>query len=98
MARRDSFDNRIDEVSKWKATDDITPFSIEDGLAASISWDLPPAYCCIVRSEDPDTGKITEKAYRLPKAARKYMAKLWMNEHLDVTILTEDAIHAPAAL
>jgi len=96
--RRDSFDNRIDEVSKWKATDEITPFSIDDGLHAAISWDLPPAYSCIIRSEDPETGKITEKSYRMPKAAKKYLAKLWTEDHLDVTILTEDAIHAPADL
>jgi hypothetical protein len=98
MARRDSFDNRIDEVSDWDATDEITPFSIEDGLGAAISWDLPPAYACIIRSEDPKTGKITERSYRQIKSAKKYLAKLWIDDHLDVTILTEDAIHAPTDL
>jgi len=96
--RKDPYGNRIDEVSRWEATDEITPFSIEDGLGAAISWDLPPAYACIIRSEDPDTGKITERAYRNAKAAKKYLAKLWQEDHLDVTILTEDAIHAPADL
>ena len=96
--RRDSFDNRIDEVSRWKATDEITPFSIEDGLGAAISWDLPPAYACIIRSTDPDTGKITERSYRMPNAARKYLAKLWLKNHEDVVILTDNAIHAPADL
>ena len=96
--RRDSFDNRIDEVTRWDATDEVTPFSIDDGLHEAISWDLPPAYACIVRSEDPKTGKITEKAYRQPKPAKKHLAKLWVDEHLDVVILTEDAIHAPADL
>ena len=94
--RKDPFGNRIDEVSRWEATDEITPFSIEDGLGAAISWDLPPAYACIIRSEDPDTGKITERAYRQPTAARKYMANLFLKDHLDVTILTDHAIHAPA--
>ena len=96
--RRDSFDNRIDEVTRWKATDEITPFTIEDGFGAAISWDLPPAYACIIRSEDPETGKITEKSYRMPNAAKKYLAKLWQEDHIDVTILTEDAIHAPTDL
>ena len=96
--RRDSFDNRIDEVSRWKATDEITPFSIDDGLHAAISWDLPPAYACIIRSTDPDTGKITERTYRNPKFAKKYLAKLWENDHEDVVILTEEAIHAPEEL
>ena len=70
----------------------------EDGLGAAISWDLPPAYACIIRSEHPETGKITEKAYRQPSSARKYMANLWLNNHVDVTILTDHAIHAPADL
>ena len=98
MARRDSFDNRIDEVTQWEATDEITPFSIEDGLGAAISWDLPPAYACIIRSHDPKTGKLTEKAYRNAKAAKKHIAKLWIEDHEDVVILTDHAIHAPAEL
>ncbi len=97
--RRDSFDNRIDEISKWQATDEITPFSIEDGLGAAISWDLPPAYCCIVRSYNINTEKITEKTYRNAKAARKYLAKLWLSDSdEDVIILTDQAIHAPEDL
>ena len=98
MARRDSFDNRIDEVTRWDATDEITPFSIEDGLGAAISWDLPPAYACIIRSHDPKTGKLTERSYRNAKAAKKYLAKLWTEDHEDVVILTDHAIHAPADL
>ena len=93
--RRDSFDNRIDEVSLWQATDEITPFSIEDGLGAAISWDLPPAYACIIRSTDRITGKVTEKTYRQPKAAHKHLTKLWLEDALHVTVLTEEAIHSP---
>ena len=61
MPRRDSFDNRIDEVNLWDATNDMTPFTIKDGMSASTSWDLPPAYCAIIRSRWPN-GKIKEKA------------------------------------
>ena len=96
--RRDSFDNRIDEVTRWDATDEITPFTIEDGFGAAISWDLPPAYACVIRSEDPETGKITEKSYRNAKFARKYLAKLFSADALDVTIMTENTIHAPVDL
>jgi len=96
--RRDSFDNRIDEVTRWDATDEITPFTIEDGFGAAISWDLPPAYACVIRSEDPETGKITEKSYRNAKFARKYLAKLFSTDALDVTIMTENTIHAPVDL
>ena len=96
--RRDSFDNRIDEVTRWDATDETTPFTIEDGFGAAISWDLPPAYACVIRSEDPETGKITEKSYRNAKFARKYLAKLFSADALDVTIMTENTIHAPVDL
>ena len=95
--RRDPFGNRIDEVSAWDATDEQTPFDIDDGLHAAISWDLPPAYACIIRSKDPN-GKVIERAYRQPKAAHKYLVGLWVNKHDDVVILTEDSIHAPAEL
>ena len=98
MARRDSFDNRIDEVTRWDATDDITPFTIEDGMGAAISWDLPPAYACIIRSQDPITGKLTERSYRNAKAAKKHLANLWIKNHEDVVILTDNAIHAPVDL
>ena len=90
MTRRDSFDNRIDEVSMWEATNERTPFTIDDGLAAAISWDLPPAYCAIVRSRWPD-GKIKEKAYRNAKAAHKYMVKCLEND-AEFTLLTQEAI------
>ena len=90
MTRRDSFDNRIDEVNMWEATNERTPFTIGDGLQASISWDLPPAYCAVVRSRWPN-GKVHEKAYRNAKAAHKYMIKCLEND-AEFTLLTEDAI------
>ncbi len=88
--RKDYFANRIDEVTAWDAEDVITPFSIKDGLQASISWDLPPAFCGIIRSYWRN-GKIEERAYRSPSAANKYMAKLLEND-CDFTLLTDDMI------
>lgn len=96
MTRRDSFDNRIDEVSLWEATDELTAFDIEMGLGASISWDLPPAYRCIIRSKHPITGKVIEKAYRQPSAAKKHLATCFCDNHDDVIIMTDEALHAPA--
>ena len=90
MSRRDSFDNRIDEVMGWDATNERTPFTIKDGLTASISWDLPPAYCAIIRSRWPD-GKIKEKAYRNHKAAHKFMLKC-MEEDAEFTLMTDEAL------
>jgi len=74
----------------WEATNERTPFTIDDGLAAAISWDLPPAYCAIVRSRWPN-GKVQEKAYRNAKAAHKYMVKC-LESDAEFTLLTDDAI------
>ena len=88
--RNDPYGNRIDEVSAWDAEDEVTPFSIEDGLQAAISWELPEAYCGVIRSYWQN-GKIEERAYRDPKAAHRYMIKCMEND-ADFTLLTEDAI------
>ena len=87
---RDPYGNRIKEIMKWEATDEITPMTINDGFAAAISWDLPPAYCCIIRADYPD-GRIKEKAYKNVKAAQKFM-KQCIAEDADFTLLTEDTI------
>ena len=86
--RKDYFANRIDEVTAWDAEDAITPFSIKDGLQASISWDLPPAFCGIIRSYWQN-GKIEERAYRSPSAANRYMVKCLEND-CDFTLLTDE--------
>lgn len=88
--RKDYFANRIDEVTAWDAEDEITPFSIKDGLQASISWDLPPAFCGIIRSYWQN-GKIEERAYRSPSAANRYMAKCLENDAA-FTLLTDNTI------
>tara|TARA_Y100001951_G_C11158759_1_gene193538 strand:- start:166 stop:477 length:312 start_codon:yes stop_codon:yes gene_type:complete len=87
---RDPYGNRIKEIMKWEATDDMTPMTIVDGFGAAISWDLPPAYCCLIRAEYPN-GKIKEKAYRNVKAAQKFMKKC-IADDADFTLLTEDTI------
>ena len=87
MPRRDSFDNRIDEVNMWEATDEVTPFNIKEGLIASVSWDLPPAYCAVIRSRWPN-GKIKEKAYRNAKAAHKHMLKCVQGD-AEFTLMTD---------
>ena len=87
---RDPYGNRIREIMKWEATNELTPMTIDDGFGAAISWDLPPAYCCIIRAVYPD-GKIKEKAYRNVKSAQKFM-KHCIAEDADFTLLTEDTI------
>tara|TARA_R100000152_G_C6694166_1_gene125077 strand:+ start:83 stop:427 length:345 start_codon:yes stop_codon:yes gene_type:complete len=88
--RKDYYANRIDEVTAWDAEDEITPFSIDDGLQASISWDLPPAFCGIIRSYWQN-GRVEERAYRSPSAANRYMMKCLEND-CEFTLLTDDMI------
>tara|TARA_R100000458_G_scaffold34165_1_gene31506 strand:+ start:212 stop:496 length:285 start_codon:yes stop_codon:yes gene_type:complete len=72
------YPNRIRELNKWKATDELTMVSAEDGMYAADNWRLPQSHLCIVRAELPD-GKVRERAYRLQKAANMYMLKLIAN-------------------
>ena len=44
MARPDPFDNRIRELNKWKATDELTQVTFDMGHEAALTWDLPAAY------------------------------------------------------
>lgn len=93
MARPDPFGNRIEEVMEWDATDDMTDYTMLDGLEAASQWDLPEAYACIVRCESK-SGKITEKAYRSVHAARNFINKA-LDKNDKLLILTENTISVP---
>ena len=38
------YPNRIRELNKWKATDELTMVSVEDGMYAADNWRLPPSH------------------------------------------------------
>lgn len=90
MARPDPFGNRIDEVMQWTATDNLTEYTLEDGMEAADMWDLPDAFVCIIRSK-ATSGKIKEKAYRSVHAARKFVNKC-LEEKDELLILTDNTI------
>ena len=54
------YPNRIRELNKWKATDELTMISIDDGMYAADNWSLPPSHLCLVRAELPNR-KIQER-------------------------------------
>ena len=58
MARRD-FENRIRELNKWKATDELTEVTFDMGHEAALTWNLPASYVCVVRAIKQD-GTIQE--------------------------------------
>ena len=90
MTRRDPYGNRINELMEWDADDVVTPFTIRDGFSAASSWDLPEAYVAIVRARHRD-GTVTERAYRSPSAARRFMLTCAANLS-DFTLMTDEAI------
>ena len=91
MARRkDPFSNHIDQVNSWDATNELTPMSMVDAFKAATSWDLPPAYVCIVRAQHTD-GTVTERSYRNAKSAHNYMLEC-LRKDSEFTLLTEEAL------
>jgi len=90
MARPDPFDNRIRELNKWKATDELTQVTFDMGHEAALTWDLPAAYVCVVRAVKQD-GTIQEKAYRQSNAAKRFMKGLLMNDD-DYIVMTSNAV------
>ena len=88
--RKDPFENRIRELNKWKATDELTQVTFDMGHEAALSWDLPAAYVCVVRAVKQD-GTIQEKAYRQSNAAKRFMKGLLMNDD-DYIVMTSNAV------
>ena len=90
MAKADPFKNRIRELNKWEATDELTQVTFDMGHEAALTWDLPAAYVWVVRAVKQD-GTIQEKAYRQANAAKRYMKGLLMNDD-DYIVMTGNAV------
>ena len=90
MNKPDPFKNRIRELNKWQATDELTQVDFAMGHEAALTWDLPASYVCVVRAIKPN-GKIEERSYRQGKAAKRYMKNLLMND-CDYVVMTSNAI------
>ena len=43
MAKADPFKNRIRELNKWEATDELTQVTVDMGHDAALTWDLNAA-------------------------------------------------------
>ena len=88
--RKDPFGNRIKEIMGWKASNELTPFTIKDGFTAAHSWELPESHVCIVRA-NWDNDLVEERAYRSPTAASRYMRKC-LDMGADFTLMTDESI------
>ena len=89
MAKSD-FNNRIRDINRWKATDELTDVTFDMGHEAAITWDLPASYVCVVRAIKTD-GKIEERSYRQANAAKRYMKNLLLDD-CDYVVMTGNAI------
>ena len=88
------YPNRIRELNKWKATDNLTPVGIDDGLYAADNWRLPISYMCVIRAELPN-GTVKERSYRQQTAANKFMLELIANG-ADFHIMTHEFVKSTA--
>ena len=57
-----------------------------------MGWQLPSSVSCIIREEDPNTGKITEHVYSRQSAAQKRIEDR-MKHDTRFTICDEEAVH-----
>ena len=90
MAKSDPFKNRIRELNRWNATDELTEVTFDMGHEAALTWDLPASYVCVVRATKSD-GKVEERSYRQAIAAKRYMKNLLVND-CDYVVMTSNAI------
>ena len=90
MAKPDPFKNRIKELNKWQATNELTEVTFDMGHEAALTWDLPASYVCVVRATKSD-GKVEERSYRQAIAAKRYMKNLLVND-CDYVVMTSNAI------
>ena len=56
------------------------------------NWTIPGNIECIIRCENTKTGRIKEYVYKQATSATKKIAELAEQEHLILTVATDDAI------
>ena len=54
-------------------------------------WELPSSVCCIIREEDPDTGRIKEYVYNRTHAAKNKVSEL-MKHKRNIVVCNNEAI------
>lgn len=84
------FYNEWDEI-QGMSDDEFERPEFRDVLMDATSWELPEAYCAVIRAYNKDKGKLKEYVYRTPQAASKKIKQLELRgDH--VTILTNEVI------
>ena len=70
----EEFDNNWEEVNATPAERfNSVPFHLIINRAGA--WELPKAYVCVVRSQDPSTKETEERFFKSQKRAESYIGK-----------------------
>jgi hypothetical protein len=67
----EDFQNDWETVAATPAERFITPLA-KDVIFRASAWDLPTKYALVVRVQNPDTYKITEKCFKRVSAATRF--------------------------
>lgn len=68
----EDFQNDWETVAATPAERFVTPLA-RDVLQRANAWDLPSQYALVVRVQDPDTYKVTEKCFKRVSAATRFV-------------------------
>jgi hypothetical protein len=87
----EEFDNEWEAVASTPSENFIT-LSFNEVFNRASSWELPEAYVCIVRCQDPSTKKIEERCFKSTKRAESYIGKQETIGY-EVTSFTNDRLY-----
>ena len=77
MTRKRYYPNKW-RIIKNAPEEAFEPLDFDDFMDWKIAgWRIPDAVLCIIREEDPKTGKVKEFTYKREHAARKKHMKSW---------------------
>ena len=77
-----------------EAPDEAFPTpTYDEVLEKFLDWDMPESVCCVIRSTDPTTKRITEHVYQKAHAAESRIKKLLNQEGADVLVMQHEDIN-----
>ena len=84
--------------NNWRAIKNTPPqdfqrVTFEDVMNYHAGWSLPSSTCCVIRSKEINTQRVTEYTYRRRHAADKRLHNLLKQDGLEIVTLTEESMH-----
>lgn len=77
------------------AEDDVfIPHTFEEVMTWKVGgWELPSSICCIIRTNNLETGKVKEYVYQKRSAAQAKVNDLLSRSNIEFTVVDHDSIH-----